>query len=629
MLELVKSRPLSDGGVGGHIGYYTTPKHKGVSSILQETYKTFADNGLIINDDKDIMTLMKSDRLYEQYIKSLSQGLDANETIVMTELANTSKKFMLFESVNNPQTYTPYMSVTPPMFRDWLGLTIIKDTFPIEVAKRDFIEKEFRIDYFIDQDGSKATIKDYFKSVAADIGNYNPVGRVKIYDGYLPITTLEEINLISGKNKAGGDAVDLPGDFVDLTTRDDVDAKDTITHKFYVIGAKMKLPIGRDHGVSLVDYVSAKDPEVTVPMFELALNQYGVVTGTLKYTVATGEFADDDTKDYFAVAAGTVYSDTFTGTLDKDTGFISFIHGNQIAPTDAQAKAMIVAKLGKGRITALKLTTHVSNFRNKITMTTDFAIKTIKKTIDEGRSMIQSVAPEYVMDFINNRGMDPTTILTENMTTIFDQELEMRSIKTLHDSFINNGFGLVYEQSFDARPVASYHGPNGREATIISLNTLIDKIVRKMKNNFRYPGGRYILVGHPDAIQLLADVQWTYTSEGGQERNGVYAEGVQVGSFRSPVADYTVVSSFYWTENEIRIIFYPNAGDDRELTYLYTPYYFYSYSSKEGMTNLKELSIPSMGLYKRDDFLEYRPIQGRVVITHNGFAHLDMVKPVV
>jgi len=270
--------------------------------------------------------------------------------------------------------------------------------------------------------------------------------------------------------------------------------------------------------------------------------------------------------------------------------------------------------LQKGLITASSLTGKIKSFtvrgwlsseNNARTQSVSFDIKNKDINIGTGAHINAPLPIEWLQDTMAMYRIDGALEVVDLMSNITATKLEYEIIEFLDDSFVKSG--KPYERQFDCYPSAAYAGrpKEWRE----ELKTIIDHAALTMKRDSAFSNGKFVLMGSPVDMQLIPNVNWTF-SHVTEQNAGVEVE-YSLGAF-SGANRYEVVSSDHWPDGTIRMIYVPNVNN--QMTYKYFPYTF---NVEKGYRDPNREYVPSIMMTKRHTIEELTPLACVITILHN------------
>ena len=123
-----------------------------------------------------------------------------------------------------------------------------------------------------------------------------------------------------------------------------------------------------------------------------------------------------------------------------------------------------------------------------------------------------------------------------------------------------------------------------------------------------------MIVGNPIDVNLYTGVNWIFTAQSEQSRDGVevsYSIGAMSGAQR-----YMMFTSQNLPEGTLWVFFVPGQADIATLKYY--PYTFNVERSASGFVSPNTPNVPSVMLTKRQAFQEFVPLVGKITVIHNN-----------
>jgi len=369
---------------------------------------------------------------------------------------------------------------------------------------------------------------------------------------------LAELPRLDATPVALADMVDAPFDLLAPVSAS-VALGDSVDKIFKLSSATME--------VTLADGTTTEDVVVKVDIkADIHQNLYGVVTGT-----------DSE---------GAVHTDQIFGKIDFSKGEL----------TVACLKQTIKDVTVDGRLT--------QEMNNK-GQSVSFDIETRDITIGTGAHINAPLPIEWLQDTMAVYNIDGALEVVDLMSQTMAQKLEIEIYNFLVESIDKND--VTYRYAFDVKPSAGFAGSpkEWRE----ELKTVIDHMAIKMKVDTNFSGGKFVLIGNPIDMQLIPNVNWTF-SGATDERGGVevaFNIGAYSGSNR-----YETVSSDLVPMGRIVMFYIPSTN--RQMTYKYYPY---TYNVEKGYRDPNFPNVPSIMMTKRHTIEEFTPLIGDIVISGN------------
>lgn len=581
----------------------------GAAKIIKSLHEDFAATDKInISSNQYLTEVAIHDDLYDKYIDGMTQGLAENTKEMFVDMMNTERGRILAES--QIANIAPIMYMQGPIYRKMLPSLVVKDIFPTKAAKVPHFKLQMYEPFYIDVNGVKSKLKDYFKGQFDNIGSGIDNGMLAIFTGSFPIATLKNINLLTGEDSDGSAVSGLPGAFGTHKTEmiaNGLDVKmDSIDRALYVESIQLEIGIG-DNGSGT--YLNTANPIINVPIG----SKVGVrghdgdiyvdakFLSTDAYTSATAT-----TK---AVTENTLFSDTVSGKISDMEGVLRLTNFNgaqTVLPEDA------------AQVVGVTFTGHVSPELNNFTSNVDLEITHTEFVIPHGEHVSSSVSIEYAHDVKAMYNFDVALKISDIMSDAINRKTEIEAWHFLINSYINNNMEAQgYKSTFSAIPNGSYDGHP--DAWLPLLRRHINQLTILMKNHSDHKKGIFVIFGNDIDTQLIPDVKWDYVA-GQKEHEGIDLN-FSKGLYRTNGGAFQVVSSSYLPAGELRIVYIPISEDF--LTYAYVPYTF-NLISDNSYRNPKTPNIPSITMMKRHTFIEGIPYQSVITISDNTADKLGL-----
>jgi hypothetical protein len=444
----------------------------------------------------------------------------------------------------------PVSTLTMPMLRKAWPKIGIKEALPTEPVKIPKFTVSHLIPYIID-----------------------PATGIK---KELP-QALRDPSLSSSQKRVDGGARDLPMDSIDvMPVGTPVSAGYTLDPVFAVVAVDIRVADAAGLNVETLTNV-----KVYNGLAETRL-------GNVRFTVTGTHSSGHETSD-------TVF------------GFVNFTDGVMTAtslssnPTATKAKISKVYLSGRMETTSNKQSTQIG-----------FDIKTTEIHIGTGEHFDAALPLEWLQDNLALYNIDGTLKVVDIMTEVLAQKVDHKGIDFVNEAADHiSAQGANFIRTFDVWPTGNYMG--SPTDWLNELKRITDNLAQSMRNYSSFAGGTFMIVGNPIDINLFTGVNWIFTAQTEQARDGVdvtYSIGAMSGSQR-----YMMFTSQNIPEGTISILFVP--GQDDIKTLVYYPYTFNVERSSTGFISPNAPHVPSVMMVMRQIFQEYVPLVGKIVIKNN------------
>jgi len=541
--------------------------------LISEAAQTFKDREGVGFLGENIKAIFTNPALFETYVDSLSEGMEADLAIAFTTLMENYRQNVINETALT--TITNIAALQGPMLRKFLPKICIKDTLPTEVTTIPTFWITHLVPYMIDLDGNRHELPQSMRQKFADDGTV-PFGLKPLYRDWIPMSAAKNLNLFTTTTYGSGAA----------------HKKDGIDRKFSITQVTMNLGNG----------TSGTNVEVNTDIYrDLNNNFYGVVTYTNPVAIA----ADAD-NGITAVDANTTFTDTIMGHIDLRTGDLMVTNINGTAANENAA------------VTKIKITGYISSEMNNYAESIQFDIKKREIVVGTGGHVTIPLPIEYIQDLLATFNIDGALKLVDLGSTVFAQKTDLEAWRFLKESFIKNNLGSIgfsggagYYREFDVYPAKEFTGrpKDWRE----ELKTVIEHLIVSIRNDSCYPGGKFVLLGSPIDMMILNNVNWVFNGMTGDERSGVSVD-YSIGTYQTSAGIIDVVQTENIPQGELKVFFYPSMPD--QYTYKYYPYSFHV-ENNTGYRDPNNPNVPAIMMTKRHTFAEFTPLQGVIRILNN------------
>ena len=298
-----------------------------------------------------------------------------------------------------------------------------------------------------------------------------------------------------------------------------------------------------------------------------------------------------------------------TGHETSDTvfGFVDLAKGVVTATSLSSG-----ADRNKAKITKIYLSGKLETTSNRQSTTIGFDIKTSEIHIGTGEHFDASLPLEWLQDNLALYNIDGTLKVVDIMTEVLAQKVDQDGFAFIQEAAEHiKAQGTQFERTFDVWPTGNYMG--SPTDWLNELKRVTDNLAQSMRNYSNMAGGVFMIVGNPIDINLYVGVNWIFTAQADNQRDGVdvnYSIGAMSGAQR-----YMMFSSQNITPGEMYVFFVPGAEDQKTL--MYYPYTFNVERSVSGFVSPNSPNVPSVMLTKRQTFEEFIPLVGKLIIAHN------------
>jgi len=397
--------------------------------------------------------------------------------------------------------------------------------------------------------------------------------------------------------------------------------------KAYLIdgnGDKHELPAGlnKDTGGSLVSLKKLDTTPIAIPATDTDL------LGPVSASTELGDTIDKNFRISSVNMTVTLADDTTTEDYDVDVNIIADIRSGlfgTVSVTDSEDTVHTDQVLGhvdfkKGTITITSVAGLVNTVvvdgaltseKNNRGESIEFDIDSKDVTIGAGEHLNASLPLEWLQDTKALYNIDGATELVDLMSKVMGQKIDLEIFDFLVDSSnkVSQAKGAdAYDYTFDVKPPAAFD--KGRIAWREEIKAVIQHGANRMKRDSNISGGKFVLVGSPIDLEIIPNVDWTFSSS--QEQGGVnvpYSLGAMAGHNR-----FDLVSSDLIPDGEIYMVFLPKSS--KLMTYKYFPY-SYNVVKGGGYRDPNAPMVPSIMMTKRSAMEEFLPLIGKITIANN------------
>ena len=295
-------------------------------------------------------------------------------------------------------------------------------------------------------------------------------------------------------------------------------------------------------------------------------------------------------------------------TSDTVFGFVSFADGvltlTSLSPAASETKAKVAKVYLSGKL---------ETTNNKKSTQIGFDIKTTEVHIGTGEHFDAALPLEWLQDNLALYNLDGTLKVVDIMTEVLAQRVDSEGIEFIADAADHIAAqGASFNRAFDVFPTGNYMG--SPTDWLNELKRITDNLAQSMRNFSNMSNGTFMIVGNPIDVNLYTGVNWIFTAQTEQARDGVdvnYSIGAMSGAQR-----YAMFTSQNIEAGALWIFFVP--GQDDLATLKYYPYTFNVERSASGFISPNSPNVPSVMLTKRQAFQEFVPLVGKIVIYNNN-----------
>jgi hypothetical protein len=295
-------------------------------------------------------------------------------------------------------------------------------------------------------------------------------------------------------------------------------------------------------------------------------------------------------------------------TSDTVFGFVSFADGVMTATSLSSG-----ASATKAKITKVYLGGKLETTNNKQSTSIGFDIKTTEIHIGTGEHFDAALPLEWLQDNLALYNIDGTLKVVDIMTEVLAQKVDLQGADFIASAADHiKAQGASFERVFDVWPTGNYMG--SPTDWLNELKRVTDNLAQSMRNYSNFAGGTFMVVGNPIDVNLYTGVNWIFTAQSEQSRDGVevsYSIGAMSGAQR-----YMMFTSQNLAEGTLWVFFVPGQADIATLKYY--PYTFNVERSASGFVSPNTPNVPSVLLTKRQQFQEFVPLVGKITILHNN-----------
>lgn len=377
-------------------------------------------------------------------------------------------------------------------------------------------------------------------------------------------------------------------------------------------GDKLYLPEALDNDVELGDLKSLDKEYKELPIKELdLLGEVGCSKATgdsidRKFRISAYKIGDEEVEVPTTVGVLDINDRLYLECKNSDGTVTDILFGS----VDLWNGIMNLVSMN-GNVTEVKIQGYVAADAHNHSTNISFEMKRRDIQIGTGEHFEASLPIEFLQDAMATYNVDGTAEVTDIMTNIIAQKLDMDLFKFIKNVY--NGTNGKYFGKFDVRPSASFaHSPKEwRE----EMKTVIDLLASTMCKETHIYQGYFVIMGSPIDTALLPNTNWTFNhtvdAMSGVETN--YNLGAMNGANK-----YLIVSSDLIPNGDMYIIFVPTLPN-----YMSVKYYPYSFNVSDKYLNTRVQNVPSLTMFKRQTIEEFSPWIMRLSILNNNVDMLN------
>ena len=384
----------------------------GFSGILKEAYEFFNENN--IEMVSGYAEIINEDSLFNEYLRRMTQGLDADEAAQLDQILRNQRFVQLQEASVNQ--ISPISGLAMPTVRKMWSKTALKNAIPTETAKVPAFTISWMKPYLRKPNGDKFDLP-------SAVRNQNTLAeQPSVFAGKITVPTAAPNNNLFDLSITGGKAAALAN-------------RDAINPKIKVHKVWLEVPTGDG---------------TTTEQLEIVVNAGLNVSNMFNVNVEAMSTETDPT-------VRTKVTDQLIGSLNCETGDFT-----------------LMSALGK--IKAFSFYGTLTHENNKRIDEVSFDIEKKDIRIGTGAHLTSPLPIEFLQDTLALYNIDATVESVDLMSQVTAQKLDLEIIKFFDDSFITSGSPFV--GAFDVKPTAGYAGSptEWRKEIRTTLNWWADKL---------------------------------------------------------------------------------------------------------------------------------------------------------
>lgn len=593
----------------------------GATQVIREAFERFKDQFDLVILGEGYKEVVRDENMFSEYVEALSEGINPEYKEAFKTLLENARIDLITEA--SLSGISPVASLQGTMLRKFFPKVVIKDSMPTEVAEKPTFWITHLVPFYVDRNGTRHEMPQFTRDGFANGNLGSTIGLLPVYSKIIALSNLADISLLTGKNSAGSavtaatyseDATQSLATLMSAAVAK-AGSLDKLDKKVAISKVRFSLMNGFDDADETTR-VAANDTLLDVPVnFPVDIN--GNFYGTVSFTLPANG-VDLTTASLGSgivvtnpVAAATVaaYTD-LNGGKQKTATPGAVVSAKVMGHIEFETGIVSVSAIGSLAVGAA-FTAYVSSENNNYGGSVEFDIKKREVVIGTGEHINSAIPVEYTKDLMALYSIDGHVKIVDLMSTYLAQRTEYEAWDFFKKSFESNGLSSKYYNTFNCFPAREYAGRP--QDWLEELKRVIDYYATKMRSDSSYPGGQFVVMGNPLDINLIKNVNWSYRSTAGSERDGVEVN-YSIGSYQGANL-FTVISSENIPAGEIKLYFYPSQDD--QMTYKYYPYTF---NVENGYRDPQKPNVPSIMMTKRHTFEEFTPLQAVIRILNNAGA---------
>jgi hypothetical protein len=527
----------------------------GFSTVLREAVDTLRTKDRVhALSANGIQEIAADPTLWRSYKSLLSEGCTADTAETLDILFDNFQTTLFHE--NTLSSITPVSALTMPMLRKAWPKIGMKEALPTEPVKTPKFTVSTLSPYLMDPvSGQKLLLPS-----PGVVTEYNDGGSQRFINSATPLA-LPAINanvMPTGYTVAAGYTLD---------------------------------PIFSVVGVDIVVKTAANGNATTLTNVKVYNGAAETRQGNILVTVTATNPVDGNTT-----------SDTLFGYVSFADGTLTLTSTGAGGATATNAQIVNVYLSGKIESTLNMQSTQVG-----------FDVLTTEIAIGTGEHFDAPLPLEWLQDNLALYNIDGTLKVVDIMTEILAQRVDLQAIQFVQQTFLKGAAlnGTNFVRTFDVYPTGNYNG--SPTDWLNELRRITDNLVQSMRNVFNFGGGQFVIVGNPIDIALYPGINWIFTAETGDQKDGVEVN-YQIGAV-SGAQRYAMFTSQNFAPGTIYVFFIPGPDDQKVLTYY--PYTFNVERSSSGFVSPNTPNVPSVLMTKRQVFKDFLQMVGQINILHN------------
>jgi hypothetical protein len=532
----------------------STVKKEAYTGVLREAVEGLRTRDRVhVLSAPGLVEVLGEPALYRSYKAALNEGCTADAAQQLDVLYDNFQATMFQEATLS--SIEPVSALTMPMLRKAWPKIGMKEALPTEPVKTPKFTVSYLSPYFIDPiSGAKSLLPGGIKA------EYDSGGSQRFINSATPVALpMDAVNVMpAGYTVANGYTLDPI---------------------FSVVGVDIVCDTAAGGGAQTLTNVKVYDGAAETRL------------GNIRTTVTVTNTTD-----------GNETSDTLFGYVDFANGVMTASSMGAGGATATRAKITNVYLSGKIESTLNKQSTEVG-----------FDITTTEIAIGTGEHFSAALPLEWLQDNLAMYNIDGTLKVVDIMTELLAQRVDIQGVEFVQSTYTKGAAlnGTNFARTFDVYPTGMYNG--SPTDWLNELRRITDNLVQSMRNYFYFGGGQFVIVGNPLDVTLYVGIQWIFTAETGDVRDGVEVS-YQIGAV-SGAQRYAMFTSQNFPAGTIYIFFIPGPEDQKVLTYY--PYTFNVERSSSGFVSPNTPNVPSVMMTKRQVFKDFLQMVGQITILHN------------